>query len=76
MKTDEDKQKLINVQQDTLNEDIPIYKTITKYFKLTSEPSEYNISYRNEIAQDVSRTKRQLLNQTSEYEIGEKLMCK
>ena len=75
LKLDKDKEKLNNVKQDILNEDIPIYKTIYKYFKMTNEPSEYNISYRNEIARDVSKTKRQLLNKKNEYEIGEKLMC-
>ena len=58
------------------NEDIPFRKTIKKYFKFTKTPSESNISYRNEIAQDVSNARRSMLNKKNEYEIGEKLLCK
>jgi hypothetical protein len=46
-------------------------------FKFTTEiTTTNNISYRNDVADSVSRTVRKLLNKTSEYEIGEFLICK
>ena len=76
LKSEEGRQKLHNIKAAVFNEDIPIHKTIKKYFKFTKNPSESNISYRNEIAEDVSNARRRILNKTSEYEIGEKLLCK
>ena len=73
----EEGRKLIeDVKTDFLDKKIPLIKSIEKYFKFTDHPSDNNISYRNEVAEDVSRTKRNLLGKTSEYELGEKLLCK
>ena len=73
----EEGRKLIeDVKTDFLDKKIPLIKSIQKYFKFTDHPSDNNISYRNEVAEDVSRTKRKLLGKTSEYELGEKLLCK
>ena len=73
----EEGRKLIeDVKTDFLDKKIPLIKSIEKYFKFTDHPSDNNISYRNEVAEDVSRTKRKLLGKTSEYELGEKLFKK
>ena len=75
LKTEEGRQRLNNIYNDIFNNKIYPSKTIAKYFKFTSQPSDSNISYRNEIASDVSRTKRQLLKKEDEYEVNEKLLC-
>jgi hypothetical protein len=73
LNNDEDRKRTDDIKRDTFNENIPFRKTIQTYFKFTDQPSENNISYRNEVAADVSATKRKLLNKTGEYEFGEKI---
>jgi hypothetical protein len=75
LKNDEDRKRMDDIKRDTFDQSIPFEKTIQKYFKMTDQPSDNNISYRNEVAADVSATKRKLLNKTGEYEVGEKIMC-
>lgn len=76
LKNKEDIAMLDNIKKDILNPKISVSKTVAKYFTLTDKPSENNIAYRNEVADDVSRTRRSLLNKDQPYEIGEKLLCK
>ena len=76
LKNKEDIAMLDNIKKDILNPKISVSKTVAKYFTLTDKPSENNIAYRNEVADDVSRTRRSLLNKDQPYEIFEKLLCK
>ena len=58
LKNKEDIAMLDNIKKDILNPKISVSKTVAKYFTLTDKPSENNIAYKNEVADDVSRTRR------------------
>jgi len=49
---------------------------LRKYFKFNNIETTNNVSYRNDIADTVSKTIRTKLNKSGEYEIGETLICK
>ena len=78
VKSDEDKLKLKQLKEDVFNEDIPLIDTITKYFKFTKDisKSNKNIAYLNRTCAGVAEKIRKKLNKTSEYEVGEKIICR
>jgi len=54
-----------------------IRQTLRTYFKFTNKiTTTNNISYRNDVADSVSRTVRKLLDKQGEYQVGEFLICK
>ena len=78
VKSDEDKMKLKQLKDDVFNEAIPLMDTITKYFKFTDDMSRSNqdIAYKNKTCCNVAKEIRGTLNKTSEYEVGEKIICR
>ena len=78
VKSDEDKMKLKQLKEDVFNEGIPLLDTIKKYFKFTKDisQSEKNIAYKNETCANVADKIRKKLDKTSEYEVGEKIICR
>ena len=73
--SEKDRKMISVVKADILNPDVDLNQTIQKYFRYTTTPAENNIAYRNEVAEDVSRSKRKLLKRKDVYELGEKLLC-
>ena len=69
--SEEDRKMISVVKADILNPDVDLNQTIQKYFRYTTTPAENDIAYRNEVAEDVSRTKRKLLKRTDVCEVGE-----
>jgi hypothetical protein len=51
---------------------------VNKYFKLTKDISQSNknIAYLNKTCSKVAKEIRDKLNKSSEYEVGEKLICR
>jgi len=77
LKTQEDKDILRQFKEDIFNESIPIATTVGKYFKLVKEfKTASNIAYKNSTCETVSDTVRKTLNKTSDYEVGEVLVCR
>ena len=70
--------KLKQLKKDVFNEAIPLLDTIKKYFKFTKDisQSEKNIAYKNETCANVADKIRKKLDKTSEYEVGEKIICR
>ena len=72
-----DRAKLQQLKADLFNEEQDVLQTLKKYFKFTSEIDALkNISFRNNIAEEVSISVRKKLKKKSEYEVGEILLCK
>ncbi|MFM7986967.1 MAG: hypothetical protein ACKPKO_47400, partial [Candidatus Fonsibacter sp.] len=77
LKSDEDKETLKQFKLDMFNKEIPIKTTITKYFKMVDKiTTNDNIALRNEVCGNVSKTVRNINNKTSDYEVGEVLICR
>jgi hypothetical protein len=77
LKTVEDKQTLKNFKADIFNEDIPVAQTIDKYFKMTDKmETEHNVPYTNSACKYVAESVRKSMGKTTEYEVGEYLICK
>ena len=72
-----DKHILKQLKADIFNEEIPIRKTVRKYFKLTDEIKTTNsVAYKNSTCESVAQTVRKMLKKTSEFEVGEVLVCR
>jgi hypothetical protein len=78
LKTKEDRDKLEQIYNDIFNKDIPLRKTIKKYFKMTEKHTTSNkaIAYKNDTCSNVSKHIRKNLNKQMEYEVGETLICR
>ena len=77
LNNDADKQKLVKLQQDLFDDEKQVAKTLRENFRFTNKIETLNnISCRNNIAEEVSINVRKKLNKTSEYEVGEVLLCK
>jgi hypothetical protein len=78
VKSDEDKLKMKQLKEDVFNEEISILEIINKYFKFTKNISQSNknIAYLNTTCSSVAEKIRKKLNKTSDYEVGEKLICR
>ena len=77
LKTDIDKATLARVKEDIFNEDIPIRDTIRRYFKRTKlVKTATNIAFRNSTCELVAKAVRKNLQKTTDYEEGEKLVCR
>jgi hypothetical protein len=66
------------LKEDVFNESIPIIDIAKKYFKFTNDisKSNKNIAYLNKTCAGVADKIRKKLNKTSEYEVGEKIICR
>ena len=75
---EEDKRKLKQILKDIFNKDIPLRRIIRKSFKFTKDitHSLNNIAYLNNTCKSVSNALRKKLNKSTEFEIGEKLICR
>ena len=77
LKREEDKRKLSLFKEEIFDQSIPIRDTIRKYFKLTKWPNtENNIAYKNATCAKVSKAVRRRMAKSSEYEVGEVLVCR
>ena len=76
--TDEQRSRLKNVKNAIFKNNKPFAKIIKQYFQTTNKVnhSVNNIAYKNSTCKDVSTSIRQLLGKDSEYEIGERLICR
>ena len=77
--TDEDREKLHNIKQDIFVNKISVNGLVTKYgFRytddITSNPS--NTAFLNNTYKNVSSKIREMETRTSEYECGERLICR
>jgi hypothetical protein len=71
-----DKKKLIKLQEDLFDESKDVYKTLRENFKFTKTiDTANNVSYRNNIAEEISNHVRKNQNRQSDYEVGEQLLC-
>ena len=76
---DEDNRRTLNEMYDDFwVHRLGLNELIKKYFKTTADvmASSYNIAYTNKRCADVSKTVRQRLGKTTDYEIGEVLVCR
>ena len=78
LKTEHDKDYLRMLKKDIFNEAIPIKNTLQKYFRSTKLiRTENNIAFKNSTCELVAQQVRsKLLNKESDYEVGEKLVCR
>ena len=77
LRTQADKDILRQFKADIFNEDIPVKRTIKKYFKFADAiKTSSNIAYKNSTCESVAGTVRKMLKKTSEYEVGEVLVCR
>jgi len=78
VKSDADKLKMKQLKEDVFNEELPVMEIVNKYFKLTKDISQSNknIAYLNKTCSKVAKEIRDKLNKSSEYEVGEKLICR
>jgi hypothetical protein len=76
LKSDEDKLILKQIKADVFNQDIPVIETINKYFQFSESQSSKNIAYKNNTCKEVALKARKQQNKTSEYEVGEFLVCR
>ncbi len=77
LKTASDKEILKQFKEDIFNENIPVIKTVKKYFKLTSDvTTTNNIAYRNTTCESLAGTVRKMLKKSSDFEVGEVLVCR
>ena len=77
--TDEDRDKLHNIKQDIFVNKISVDGLVKKYgFRYTDDitSSPFNIAFLNNTCKNVSSKIRETENRTSEYEIGERLICR
>ena len=75
--TPEDMQKLIKFTEDIFDESIPVKTTLQKYFTFTKDiTTETNIAHTNDMCSLVASIVRKNLNKSSEYEVGEILVCR
>ena len=72
-----DKNKLTKLKEDLFDEDKDVKQILKENFKFTNKiTTTNNVSYRNNIAEEVSSNIRKQQNRTAEYEVGEELLCK
>ena len=78
VKDEENRTIINNMFDDWWVKQLPLKELVRKYFKTTADvmASTYNIAYTNKRCADVSRTVRQRLGKTTDYEIGEVLVCR
>ena len=77
LKTQADKDTLKQFKADIFDESIPVRRTVRKYFKFTDKvQTTSNIAYKNSTCEGVEAAVRKMLNKTSEYEVGEVLVCR
>ena len=78
LNTQEDKDKLINVKIDILENKLPVMKVLEKYFEYTTDISKSinNIALLNTTCKNVSNEIRKFENKRDEYEVGESLICR
>eukprot|EP00438_Fugacium_kawagutii_P015581 Skav229714 [mRNA] locus=scaffold49:189255:192446:+ [translate_table: standard] len=78
LKTEEDKQKIINIHDDIFLHKLSKTEIIEKYFEYTDDitASTSNIAFLNDTCREVSRRIRELQNKTREYEIDEEVICR
>ena len=76
LKSDEDKLILKQIKADVFNQDIPVIETINKYFQFSETQSSKNIAYKNNTCKEVALKARKQQNKTTEYEVGEFLVCR
>ena len=77
--TDEDRDKLQNIKQDIFVNKKSIDGLVKKYgFRYTDDiaSSPFNIAFLNNTCNNVSSKIRDMENRTSEYELGERLICR
>ena len=77
--TDEDRDKLHNIKHDIFVNKISVDGLVKKYgFRYTDDitSSPFNIAFLNNTCKNVSSKIREMENRTSEYEIGERLICR
>jgi hypothetical protein len=72
-----DKKKLSKFKEDIFDEDKDVKQTLKANFKFINRiTTTNNVSYRNNIAEEVSHNIRKQQNRQSDYEVGEYLLCK
>ena len=77
LKTQADKDILRQFKADIFNESIPTSVTVKKYFKFATDiKTTSNIAYKNSTCEAVAHSVRKLLKKTSDYEVGEVLVCR
>ena len=78
VKDEENRTIINNMFDDWWVKQLPLKELVRKYFKTTADvmASTYNIAYTNKRCADVSKTVRQRLGKTTDYEIGEVLVCR
>ena len=77
LNNEEDKQKLVKLKEDLFINGRDIVEVIKENIKTTTTlDTVHNISFRNNIADEVSKHIRKKMHRLSEYEIGEVLLCK
>ena len=77
LKTEEDKEILRQFKDDRFNRRKPVIETVRKYFKLTDKvETTSNIAYRNSTCEKVAATVRDMRGKTTEYDMGEVLVCR
>ena len=65
------------IKRDLFDEDIPIKDTIRKYFQsVKSGKTETNIAFKNSTCELVAKAVRKNNGKTTDYEEGEKLVCR
>ena len=77
--TNEDRDKLHNIKNDIFVNKISVDGLVKKYgFRYTDDitSSPFNIAFLNNTCKNVSSKIREMENRTSEYEIGERLICR
>jgi hypothetical protein len=78
LKTEEDKETLRRFKREIFDERLPIKRTIAKFFPIATEiETTSNIAYKNSTCDEVAKQAREkLLKKTTDYEVGEKLVCR
>ena len=76
--TDEDRDKLHNIKHDIVVKKLPVDGLVKKRFRDTDDitSSPFNIAFLNNTCKNESSTIAEIENRTSEYEGGERLICR
>ncbi len=77
LKSEEDKQLLVEIAKDIFDKDTPTETTLRKYFRFTSDINTTdNIAYKNDTCGAVTKIVRKQIGKVAEYEAGETLVCR
>jgi hypothetical protein len=77
LRTTEDKEKLKLIKQELFDENIPIERTMRKYFPfVTKVKTDKNVAYKNSTCKEIGILVRKRQKKTNEYDVNDVLICR